>query len=236
MLYRLYRACKRLPFVGTVMNAILRRGRNQFWSWRGISATNEKPPADYLAFVESGLADGPFTLIEIGSGDGRMLRELASRHPKAYFIGIDIHKAAVEIGNRILAKRGITNVELLCTSCLGDAFDWNCDYVISRTALIYLNRSEIETFFRKWLPHVRRALLLQEITSVTGKTGLSHFFANPLVKVAESFCANDFSISERLLDYPPWKREEQWCGADIVIRRISSGPIDKSPKTATFAG
>ena len=73
---------------------------------------------------------------------------------------------------------------------------------------------------RKRLPQVRRALLLQEIMSLTGKTEVSHFFANPLMDLALDAGGGQFSASVRLLDYAPWKQDSRWSGADITVRRM----------------
>jgi len=222
MLYQIYRASKRVPGIRALTNVGLRLTRNVFWSLRPApSVAAVELPNDYIAFVEAGISDEIFTLIEVGAGDGRVLRELAARYPAARFIGVDIQKAAVNEGNRYLAEHGIANVQLLCASCLEDTISWECDYLISRTALIYLNRQEIEKFLRKRLPQVRRALHLLEIVSLTEKTQVSHFFANPLGDLAAAAGGGAFAVSTRLVDCESWKMENLWSGAEVVIRRDS---------------
>lgn len=221
MLHRLYRAIKQIPILGPPVNGVLRLGRRVFWSLRPAAKADSPLPEAYLAFLKAHLDAGPFVLVEVGAGDGRILRELARRYPTSRFVGVDIQKAAVAGGKRLLAKEGITNVDLVCSSCLEDAIDWNCDYIVSRTALIYLNRSEIEMFLDKRLPQVQRAVLLQEITSTTGKTEVSHFFANPLAELARHIGGEAFSVSTHILDYGPWRQTGRWSGAEIVIRRVT---------------
>jgi hypothetical protein len=220
MLYRTYRAAKRIPGIGRLANSLLRVTRNFFWSRRPASSpAGASLPEDYIAFVKTGISGEGFTLVEVGAGDGRVLTQLAALYPAARFIGVDIQKAAVAEGNRYIAEQGIANVTLFCASCLEDASPWDCDYLISRTALIYLNRQEMDVFLAKRLPQVRRKLLLQEIVSLTGKTEVSHFFAHPLGEMAERAGKSAFTASTRLVAYGPWKRENQWSGADVTIKR-----------------
>lgn len=218
MLYRLYRAVRQIPFADAAVNGLLRRQRNLFWSLRPASV-GHSVSSDYLAFVESRIDGSSFTLIEVGAGDGRILGELAKRYPQSRLIGVDIQKAAIAEGKRRLAEEGLTNVKLVCSSCLNEEIDWECDYLISRTALIYLNRQEIELFLRKRLPKLGRAMLLHEIISLTGKAEVSHFFANPLGELVKDAGNGEFTVSTRLLDYPPWKNKDLWSGAELTIRR-----------------
>jgi len=223
MFYQLYRAAKRIPGIGALADMVLRTTRNIFWSLRPAPSTSLVVlPEDYIAFVESHILDDVFTLVEVGAGDGRVLRQLAARFPAAHFIGVDIQRAAVAEGSRHIAEYGIDNVELVCASCLEDTLSWSCDYLISRTALIYLNRREIELFLRKRLPEVRQALLLQEVVSLNTDTHASHFFAHPLGTLAEAAGQGAFTASTRLVDYGPWRRGNCWSGAEVIIRRIKA--------------
>ena len=219
--YAIYRAAKRVPGVALAVNAGLRTARNIFWSHRPMAQTPDgQLPESYISFVASEIQGGDFTLIEVGAGEGRVLRHLARLFPSAKFIGIDIQKAAVLSGNAKIAEQGVANVRLLCKSCLDEDVDWNCDYLISRTALIYLNRQEVETFLGRRLPQVRRKFLLQEIVSLSETTGVSHFFANPISALAQRISGGKFTSRMELLDYAPWKRDGHWSGANIVLKRM----------------
>jgi ubiquinone/menaquinone biosynthesis C-methylase UbiE len=54
----------------------------------------------------------PQVVVEIGSGTGRMLAELAGASPATRFIGVEPLDSYVEHGRRLLAEAGLTNVEL----------------------------------------------------------------------------------------------------------------------------
>jgi cyclopropane fatty-acyl-phospholipid synthase-like methyltransferase len=222
MLYRLYQLARAIPGVGAVFNALLRRSRSFFWKYRPTPSKSEGGAPFhqklFSAFIESHIDDDAFVLVEVGSGNGSLLRELATRYPQGKFIGVDIRKAAVAAGNAYLAEHGIENVHLICASCLDDALPWECDYLVSQASLIYLDRQEIELFLRKRLYKTRKKALLREIISVTGKTEVTHFFAHPLQDIARH-SDNAFDVSVSLSDYEPLKRANHWSGADIVITR-----------------
>lgn len=193
--YRVFRATRRLPVLKEATDFAIRAGRKLFWSLRPANTAQfDSVPADYLSAVTAQIAGGPdaFTLIEVGCGDGRTLARFAAA--------------------------GMEGVKLICSSCLDDGVLWQCDYMISRTALIYLNREEMEIFLCKRLPQIAKRAIFQEIVSTTGKTEHSHFYAHPLAKMAEEAAPGVFGVSEEFFDYPPWKGAK-WSGANIVLTR-----------------
>jgi len=224
IIYRTFRATRRLPLLKELADFLLRSGRNYFWSLRPASmAQTELVPTEFLSVVVEGVsgAQVPFKLIEVGCGDGRVLRRLAERFPSAHFVGIDLQKAAIDVGNKHLARSGVSrgNVQLVCGSCLGDDISWECDFLISRTALIYLDHEEIETFLRKRLPQIGRQAILQEIVSTTGKTERSHFYAHPIADLIEVIAPGQFKLTQEVLAYEPW-RSERWTGANLFVTRV----------------
>lgn len=220
MLYRLYHLARAIPGVGAMINALLRRSRNLFWKYRPAPPATSAHQHKFCSFVKSHIDDQAFVLVEVGVGDGRILRELAAIYPQGKFIGVDIRKAAVAAGKAYLEQHGISNVQLICDTCLDDALPWECDYMISQASLIYLNRHEIERFLQKRLPKVRKKVLLREVVSVTGATEVAHFFAHPLADIARRSSGLFEVSSVTLLDYEPWKRKNRWSGADIVMTRV----------------
>lgn len=222
----IYRAVRTVPLIGGLANFLLRQTRKLFWSLRPARNAAQNIPDEYLAFVLREIAKGsqPFTVLEVGCGDGRVLRELARRFPDGKFVGVDIQKAAVDLGEEVAAREGLSNIRLYCRSVLDDSLSWDCDYLISRTALIYLDQDEIRSFLRKRLPRIGRAILAHEIVSLTDGTKLSHFFAHPLAKIAEEVSDHRFHAAVKLLDYQPWKNENAWSGAEIVLARVAEEP------------
>jgi len=226
-LYRFYRLVKQLPGVGPLINMLLRLARSLFWKYRPVGVLQDEPPEEFLRFISDHLNDrSEFTLIEVGAGDGRTLRRLALQYPAARFIGIDIQRAAVLAGIARASALGIKNIDLKCVSCLDDTIEWACDFLISRTSLIYLSREQTEEFFRKRIPKIRQGMLFEEIISLTGQTQRSHFFAHPLPEIIERFSEGNFLANVTFLDYIPWKAESRWSGAKLSFTRIDAS---KSP-------
>lgn len=215
--HKVHQLVKRVPAVDHLANFVLRSARDVFWSRRPYR--NAEPiPQDYAQFVINNIGEDRFKMIEVGCGDGNVLRHIASLYPNASFIGIDLRKEAIAKGQADLATAGIKNIELYCASCLDDTIPWECDYLISRTSLIYLNVDQMCAFLTARLPNVRRKALLEEIISTTGAPELSHFYANPIPDLVRR-ASDQFDVTSTLLDYPPWKKEGRWSGADLVIAR-----------------
>jgi hypothetical protein len=147
-----------------------------------------------------------------------VLCALAVEHPSAHFIGIDLQKAAVGKGRARIAREGLKNVDLQVGSFL-DKIGTDCDFLISRAALIYLNEEEYMQFLRMRLPRLRQKVLLHEIISTNGRTGFSHFFAHPVPEFVERCSEGHFDAEVSLLDYGPWRNEGAWSGAEMVFTR-----------------
>lgn len=57
-------------------------------------------------------ASSPDSVVEVGAGTGRMLVELAERHPATRFVGIEPLETYVDFGRRLIEERGLPNVVL----------------------------------------------------------------------------------------------------------------------------
>ncbi|MBC2777058.1 class I SAM-dependent methyltransferase [Parasphingopyxis marina] len=63
-----------------------------------------------------GKAHRPFTMLDIGCGDGLGLIFIAAAYPESCFVGIDAMPAHIERGRAIANELGIANVELHCAT------------------------------------------------------------------------------------------------------------------------
>jgi hypothetical protein len=217
-----FHTMRRLPVLGAAADFIIREGRNIFWARRGVNKSQiGEVPKDFLNLLVSELQSPPtFALLEIGAGDGRVLRCLSRLYPAATFTGIDLQKAAVAFGiGQIDRDAPSRNVRLVLGSCLDPAISEPCDYLVSRTSLIYLNDAEIRAFLRLYLPKVRKKLVLQEVVSTSGMMERSHYFAHPLAALIRDIGGEAFAVTEKTLDHGPWKGVA-WTGANIIATRI----------------
>lgn len=220
---RIFRATRQMPPLRNFTNFLMRAGRNWFWALRpAYMRKTDDIPADYIKFVRREIEGESFTLVETGCGDGRVLLHLTGQYSGARFIGIDLQKSAIVFGNEKTAARAVlpSHLQLICGSYLDDQIPLDCDYLISRAALIYLDFEQMTAFLQKRLPQIRGKLLLQEIVSTTGKTERSHFFANPIAEMIEEAAPGQFRITQEILDYGPWQGEA-WTGANITATRIA---------------
>ena len=87
--------------------------------------------------------DKPFTIIDLGSGNGKFTREIASALPDARVIGIEISKPAL-IWSRLFKRlRGLKNVEYVDQSF----FDY--DVGEADAVVLYLTIYQMETIGKK---------------------------------------------------------------------------------------
>jgi SAM-dependent methyltransferase len=70
-------------------------------------------------FQDCVTASSPSVVVEMGSGTGRMLVELATEHPHTQFIGVEPLSDYVEFGRRLIAERGLDNVQLQVATAEG---------------------------------------------------------------------------------------------------------------------
>ena len=76
------------------------------WPVYGIDKTTEKWNFEKLFGRQSDV------FLELGFGDGRVLKTLAARHPENDYLGIEVHRPGVGRVMRELNEEGLTNVKL----------------------------------------------------------------------------------------------------------------------------
>lgn len=107
----------------------------------------------------------PFkTILEIGCASGPNLYLLAKKFPEVKLYGIDISKKAVETGNELLKKEGISNVKLYTGKAdeLGQFPDKSFDVVFTDATLIYVAPDKINKVIGEMLRVARKAVILNE--------------------------------------------------------------------------
>ncbi|MGE4313595.1 MAG: trans-aconitate 2-methyltransferase [Pseudobdellovibrionaceae bacterium] len=93
--------------------------------------------------AENHVGDQPFTIIDMGSGNGKFTREIASALPDARVIGIEISKPAL-VWSRLLKRlRSLKNVEYIDQSFF-DYYVGHADAVV-----MYLTIYQMETIGKK---------------------------------------------------------------------------------------
>lgn len=108
-------------------------------------------------------------VLEIGCGDGMNLIALATAWPRSSFVGIDLAASAIERGQDLIAKAGLTNVELQVCDIrdLPGRFDGTFDYVIAHG--IYA-----------WVPAEVRVALMDAMGALLSENGVGYVSYNAL--------------------------------------------------------
>jgi len=91
----------------------------------------------------------PFTLIDVGCGDGYGLILNAAAHPEGQFLGIDASLAHVERGQSLVRELGLPNVELRHATFASAARDVTADYITAQGVLSWVtapNRAALWQF------------------------------------------------------------------------------------------
>lgn len=86
-------------------------------------------------------ARAPFTLVDLGCGDGAGLVLLAAAHPEGRFLGLDAMEAHVARGRDLAARIGLDNVDFQCRS-FADAADLpagEADYAVAQGVLAWVS-------------------------------------------------------------------------------------------------
>ena len=83
----------------------------------------------------------PFTLVDLGCGDGAGLALLAAAHPEGRFLGVDALAAHVERGRGLAADIGLDNVGFECRpfADAGDLPSGIADYVVAQGVLAWIS-------------------------------------------------------------------------------------------------
>jgi len=199
-----------------------------FWPDFGIDITDEKLDFQSMFGRQSDV------FLELGFGDGRVLKEIASRHPENDYIGIEVHRPGVGRLMRELHEEGIQNVRVSSedgTGVLKDNIPLN-------------SLSGISIFFPDpWhkKKHKKRRLIQQEFTSMAASRlkpgGVLHLatdwqdYAEQMLEVmaAEPLlenCSTDSTYAERPDSRPLTKYEQRGLRLghgvwDLVFRRVS---------------
>jgi ubiquinone/menaquinone biosynthesis C-methylase UbiE len=104
------------------------------------------------------------SILEIGCSYGPNLYLIAKKFPNAKIEGIDINPRAVQIGNELFIKEGISNVKLLVGKAdeLDQFQDKSFDIVFTDAVLLYIAPDKIRKVIREMIRVTRQALILVE--------------------------------------------------------------------------
>jgi SAM-dependent methyltransferase len=84
---------------------------------------------------------GPFTMVDLGCGDGAGLILLAAAHPEGRFLGVDALETHVARGRDLAVQIGLDNIAFECRSFAeaGDIPAAQADYVVAQGVLAWIS-------------------------------------------------------------------------------------------------
>ena len=199
-----------------------------FWPDFGIDITGDKLDFSSMFGRQSDV------FLELGFGDGRVLKEIAARHPENNYIGIEVHRPGVGRLMRELHEEEIQNVRVASEDGSG----------VLKNNIPLNSLSGISIFFPDpWhkKKHNKRRLVQQEFTSMAASRlkqgGVLHLatdwqdYAEQMLEVltAEPLlenCSSDNTYVERPESRPLTKYEQRGLRLghgvwDLVFRRVA---------------
>jgi SAM-dependent methyltransferase len=87
-------------------------------------------------------------VLELGCASGGNIIPLAARHPRAFFLGIDLSRTQVEAGRARIAQLELANIELRCQSFAEVVPDGAFDYIICHGVYSWVPAPLRETILR----------------------------------------------------------------------------------------
>jgi SAM-dependent methyltransferase len=107
-------------------------------------------------------------VLDIGCGTGRNIIPMAEAFPSSRFLGIDLSPRQIEIGNQLIHRLGLKNIELRCQDLMAFPFtEGPFDYIIAQG--IY-----------SWVPEDVRRRLLEVCSRVLAEFGIAYISYNTL--------------------------------------------------------
>ncbi len=135
--------------------------KNEDWL---IGYWNSKSHPHRKLLIEKISNYSPSSILEIGSNCGPNLYLIAKKFPNVKIKGIDINPMAVKMGNELLKKEGITNVELSIGKAgeLNQFLDKSFDVIFTDATLIYIGPDKIKKVIKDMIRIASKALVLLE--------------------------------------------------------------------------
>jgi len=110
------------------------------------------------------------SVLEIGSNCGPRVINLAQKYPDISFIGLDLNKPAIDLGNSFARVKQIRNLKFVCHNLLSNNYseilgisDQSVDLVLSWATLIYIKPKDIINVIQNILNIQPRLVLLLEV-------------------------------------------------------------------------
>lgn len=126
-----------------------------------------------------------YSIVDMGCGDGKMLREIATyfrrKNLKGKFIGIDLNENGLKIANE--ASEDFPEISFLCKNILEiEATDLKCDILISTLTMHHFSDVEIIMFLNKFTYLAQIGVVINDLQRSRWAYYLFHLFSIIFIK------------------------------------------------------
>jgi ubiquinone/menaquinone biosynthesis C-methylase UbiE len=166
-----------------------------------------------------------YTIIDMGCGDGNMLRAVADhcakKNIKAQLIGLDLNEKSINIAKE--SSSGYGNIRYLTQDVLAlKPEEFHCDILLCTLTLHHFSQEQIHTFIKKFALLATIGIIVNDLDRNKISLALfkifSHLFIKTsiakhdgLVSIKSGFTKNDFHIFSRAVPAMDYKVRWRWA-------------------------
>lgn len=180
-----------------IIQYLLINFRYIFWKYRVAKHKLGKNEIFFAKYLIKKIGEKKFSLLELGCGQGHLLKYLYKENLNCKLTGYDINAYSINEAKKIKMK----NVNFSLVNLLKIKNFNNFDYIISKATLIYLNDAEIKNFFKKLFKSNFKKCFLLELATDEKLSQRTHFFAHNYNKIIQKININKkikYTISKKI--------------------------------------
>ncbi len=159
------------------------------------------------------------SVLELGSSWGANLLLIRNHYPGLKFVGVDISKEIVDLGNKYFRSRKIENINLIRRdmTSLNSFRDNEFDIIISDASLIYIDKKKIANYAKEMCRIARYGLIIVEFDNDSNDAGGTVYQANWVRDYRTVFQKFSDRIEKRGFDENTWPGKWSEFGKIITV-------------------
>ncbi len=166
-----------------------------------------------------------YTIIDIGCGDGSMLRQVADhcagKHIKTQLIGLDLNEKSINIAK--VSSRNYSNIKYNMQDVLSlKPEEFRCDILLCTLTLHHFSEEQIHTFIKKFALLASIGIVVNDLDRNKIGFGLFKVFSrvfmktyiakhDGLVSIKSGFTKNDIHIFSKAVPAMDYKVRWRWA-------------------------
>ena len=166
-----------------------------------------------------------YTIIDMGCGDGSMLREVADhcarKHIKTQLIGLDLNEKSINLAKK--SSRNYSNIEYTIQDVLTlKPEEFHCDLLLCTLTLHHFSEEQIHTFIKKFALLASIGIVINDLDRNKISSALFKVFSwvfmktyiakhDGLVSIKSGFTKNDFHNFSTAVPAMDYKVRWRWA-------------------------